>query len=86
MNMIVGKKQLVLASLVVALGVAVYLNYQFAGEDLDLVTANAQQTTQELLADGATVKSLGKLNQVAGVLLSHIRTEDRKLAKHLKGA
>lgn len=39
MNMIVGKKQLVLASLVVALGVAVYLNYQFAGEDLDLVTA-----------------------------------------------
>ena len=45
-----------------------------------------QQTTQELLADGATVKSLGKLNQVAGVLLSHIRTEDRKLAKHLKGA
>ena len=48
MNMIVGKKQLVLASLVVALGVAVYLNYQFAGEDLDLVTANAQQTTQEL--------------------------------------
>ena len=38
MNMIVGKKQIVLASLVVALGVAVYLNYQFAGEDLDLVT------------------------------------------------
>ena len=48
MNMIVGKKPLVLASLVVALGVAVYLNYQFAGEDLDLVTVNAQQTTQEL--------------------------------------
>lgn len=43
-----------------------------------------QQTTQELLAEGATVKALGKLNQVAGVLVSHIRTEDRKLAKHLK--
>lgn len=47
MNMIVGKKQIVLASLVVALGVAVYLNYQFAGQDLDLVTANAG-TTQEI--------------------------------------
>ena len=44
MNMIVGKKQIVLASLVVALGVAVYLNYQFAGQDLDLVTANAGTT------------------------------------------
>lgn len=43
-----------------------------------------QQTTQELLNDGATVKSLAKLNQVAGVLVSHIRVEDRKLAKHLK--
>ena len=46
MNMIVGKKQIVLASLVVALGVAVYLNYQFAGEDLDLVTANT--TAEEI--------------------------------------
>ena len=44
-----------------------------------------QQTTQELLAEGATVKALGKLNQVAGVPVSHIRTEDRKLPKHLKG-
>lgn len=44
-----------------------------------------QQTTQELLAEGATVKALGKLNQVVGVLVSHIRTEDRKLAKHIKG-
>lgn len=43
-----------------------------------------RQTTQELLAEGATVKSLGQLNQVAGILVSHIRTEDRKLAKHLK--
>ena len=42
------------------------------------------QTTQELLAEGATVKALGKLNQVVGVLISHIRIEDRKLAKYLK--
>lgn len=30
MNMILGKKQIILASLVLALGVAVYLNYRFA--------------------------------------------------------
>ena len=42
------------------------------------------QITQELLAEGATVKGLGQLNQVAGVLVSHLRTEDRKLAKYLK--
>ncbi len=33
LNMIVGKKQIVLASLVVILGVAVYLNWQFAKND-----------------------------------------------------
>ena len=42
------------------------------------------QTTQELLNEGPTVKALGKLNQVAGVLVSHIRVEDRKLAKYLR--
>ena len=35
-----GKRQLVLASLVVALGAAVYLNWQFAGND-DLLATNA---------------------------------------------
>ena len=39
---------------------------------------------QALLTDGATVKSLGNLNMVVGVLVSHIRTEDKRLAKHVK--
>ena len=39
---------------------------------------------QALLTDGATVKSLGNLNMVVGVLISHIRTEDKRLAKHVK--
>ena len=39
---------------------------------------------QALLTDGATVKSLGNLNLVVGVLVSHIRTEDKRLAKHVK--
>ena len=41
--------------------------------------------TQQLLTEGPTVRALGQLNQMAAVLISHIRTEDRKLAKHLKG-
>lgn len=36
-NIILGKKQLVLASLVLILGVAVYLNWQFASQNEDLI-------------------------------------------------
>lgn len=38
MNMIIGKRQIILASLVLALGIAVYLNWQFSssGEDLSV--------------------------------------------------
>ncbi|MFR1479586.1 MAG: hypothetical protein ACLSB9_29800 [Hydrogeniiclostridium mannosilyticum] len=35
-----GKRQLILAALVVALGTAVYLNWQFTGND-DLLATNA---------------------------------------------
>lgn len=38
-----------------------------------------------MLAEGATVKSLGSLNQIVGVLVSHIRTDDKKLAQFLQG-
>ena len=40
-NMILGKKQIVLASLVLVLGVAIYLNYNFSktGEPYDITTA-----------------------------------------------
>ena len=42
------------------------------------------QATQDLLSDGPTVKALGQINQMAGILVSHIRIEDRKLAAFLK--
>ncbi|HIQ79817.1 MAG TPA: SpoIIIAH-like family protein [Candidatus Scatavimonas merdigallinarum] len=42
-----GKRQLVLAALVVALGAAVYLNWQFAGNE-DLLTATTSSTAKEL--------------------------------------
>ena len=39
---------------------------------------------QELLQAGPTVKALGDLNRVVAVLISHIRTEDRRLAQHVQ--
>lgn len=39
--------------------------------------------TNLLMSEGSTVRALGDINQMAGVLISHIRTEDRKLAQHL---
>ena len=42
-----------------------------------------QDAIDSLLRDGATVRALGEINQLAGILISHIRTEDRKLAQHL---
>lgn len=50
-NFILGKKQIILASLVLVLGVAVYLNWQFAntGEDLSLTnTMDVDQTPTAL--------------------------------------
>ncbi len=46
MNMIIGKKQIILASLVVGLGLAVYVNYQFAETDGALIA-----TTQAVEED-----------------------------------
>ena len=39
---------------------------------------------QDLSAQGATVKALGDLNRIVGVLISHIRMEDKKLAQHVQ--
>ena len=44
-----------------------------------------KDTVQVLVAEGPTVKALGTLNQIVGVLVSHIRTEDKKLARFLRG-
>lgn len=44
------------------------------------------ETANVLLQEGATVRALGELNRVIGVLVSHIRTEDKKLARHVKEA
>ena len=53
MNKWIGKKQVLLSALVVALGLAVYLNYSFAGET-PLGTSSGKATTT-----ATTVKNLG---------------------------
>jgi len=41
MNMIIGKRQIILASLVVGLGIAVYLNWQYSNANMDLAATEA---------------------------------------------
>ena len=43
------------------------------------------ETTQALTREGPSVKALGDLNGVVAILVSHIRTEDKRLARHIKG-
>lgn len=40
--------------------------------------------SRSIEAEGPTIKSIGDLNQLAAVLISHIRREDKKLAAYLK--
>lgn len=41
-------------------------------------------TVDELSSETLGIASLAKLNQKIGVLISHIKTEDKKLAAHIK--
>ena len=43
------------------------------------------ETTQVLTREGPSVKALGDLKGVVAILVSHIRTEDKRLARHIKG-
>lgn len=40
--------------------------------------------SRQLLQEGPTIRVLGELNQVVGILVSHIRTEDKRLARYIK--
>lgn len=44
MNMLISKRHIILAVLVVALGTAVYLNWQFSGSDTDLIVSESVET------------------------------------------
>ena len=57
MNMIIGKKQIILASLVVGLGLAVYVNYQFAQADGMLTATSAVEESDKNYGDAQLVDS-----------------------------
>lgn len=47
---------------------------------------NLAVVVMDIEKNGATIASLGNLNRVIAVLVSHIRSEDKKLAAHVKNA
>lgn len=61
-----------------------YPNYPAHKQFHDGYRRQLSQVAQELLQEGPTVKALGDLNRVVAVLISHIRTEDKRLARHVK--
>ena len=61
-----------------------YPNYSAHKQFHDGYRRQLAQVSQELLQEGPTVKALGDLNRVVAVLISHIRTEDKRLARHIK--
>ncbi len=55
MNMIIGKRQIILASLVLGLGIAVYLNWQYANTKLDLPVTTAVEGEQDTYGEAQYV-------------------------------
>ena len=55
-------------------------NRQFHGG----YTQTLNNICKEIETDGPTISALSKMNQHIGVLVSHIRSEDKKLAEFLK--
>ena len=62
-----------------------YPNYPAHKPCHDGYRRKLDETAQQLIAEGATVRALGALNQEVATLVSHIRTEDKRLAKHVRG-
>ena len=62
-----------------------YPNYPVHKQFHEGYKRQLKDTMKVLELEGPTVKALGALNQIVGVLLSHIRTEDKRLARHVRG-
>lgn len=43
-----------------------------------------EDVQKKLMKEGPSIAVLGSFNQVVGILINHIRTEDSKLAQHAK--
>ncbi|MDR2932989.1 MAG: SpoIIIAH-like family protein [Oscillospiraceae bacterium] len=62
MNMIIGKRQIILAALVLGLGIAVYLNWQYSSDNLDLTVTNALDDATTNYGEAQYVDSPNALN------------------------
>lgn len=65
-NFILGKKQIVLASLVLILGAAVYLNWQFANTNGDLELANKLEAQSDLQTGASAEDPISKAADTEG--------------------
>ena len=65
-HMIVGKKQLVLASLILILGVAVYVNWTFAESEVNSLAANGSLIGDEITEENESDKNYGDAELVNG--------------------
>ena len=79
MNMIVGKKQIVLSVLVLALGVAVYLNYQYSQigtNEFPITDAAAASTEGEFAPEGEELEEVYGEAYFAEAKLSRSQSRD----------
>ena len=61
-----------------------YPGYQMHKQFHEGYKRQMMDITQVIVREGPTVKALGDLNRIVAILISHIRTEDKKLAAFLK--
>lgn len=80
LNMILGKKQIILASLVVILGIAVYLNWQYAksGEDF-AVTGKLNNTSSKNIGDAQFVDNNTTKDYFAKANLDKQQARDKSI-------
>ena len=61
-----------------------YPNYTSHKQFHDGYRQQLAQAAQVLLQEGPSVKTLGDLNRAVAVLVSHIRTEDKRMARFVQ--
>lgn len=79
LHMIVGKRQIIIASLVLILGVAVYLNWQFSSGNKALTVADIFGTKQETSTSSASTYGQAELvNSTANNYFEQARLEKKQ--------
>lgn len=79
LNLIIGKKQIILACLTLILGIAVYMNYALASKGEEDITAQdtmAESTEAANYGDVAFVSSEGESDYFAQVRLTRMTSRD----------